>query len=115
MKVVASVKHRLHDPHREIESSGFQVPFEHPGRAETIAAALRADERFAVVEPAEWGTGPIEAVHDPGLVRFLASAWSDYQREVKAVHDVVPDVFALDAVLARKDTSPLPCTMAVTS
>ena len=61
MRVFASPRHRRHDPEREIESSGFQTPFEHPGRAETIAAAVAADQRFVVGEPPEWDTGPIEA------------------------------------------------------
>ncbi|MBA3287562.1 MAG: histone deacetylase family protein [Acidimicrobiia bacterium] len=100
MKVFSSPRHRLHDPEQELESSGWQPPFEHPGRAEAIHAALAADADFAIAEPAEWGTAPIEAVHDPGLVRFLASAWEDYQRDVRQVHDVVPDVFAMAGLRA---------------
>ena len=95
MKVFASDRHRLHDPEHEIEASRLQPPFEHPGRAEAIRAALAADDRFEIAEPAVRDTTPIEAVHDPGLVRFLASAWAEYQREVHPSHDVVPDVFAL--------------------
>lgn len=93
--VVASERHRGHDPEREIESSGFQAPFENPRRADVIRAALDAAGGFAVIEPTDRGTAPIEAVHDAGLVRFLATAWDDYQREVGPTHDVVPDVFAL--------------------
>ena len=94
--VFASDRHRLHDPEQEIEASAFQPPFEHPHRAEAIHAALVADDRFAVTEPAASSdTAAIEAVHDPGLVRFLATAWSEYQRDVHPAHDVVPDVFAL--------------------
>ena len=92
---VASDRHRLHDPERELESSRFQPPFEHPRRAEVIRAALAADDRFDVVAPQEWGTSPIEAVHDAGLVRFLSSAWEEYQRAHGPTHDVVPDVFAM--------------------
>jgi acetoin utilization deacetylase AcuC-like enzyme len=92
--VFASPRHQLHDPDHEIEASRVQRPFEHPGRAEAIRAALAADERFVIAEPNEWGTAPIEAVHDPGLVQFLASAWEQYQRDVHPAHDVVPDVFA---------------------
>ncbi|MET0460438.1 MAG: histone deacetylase family protein [Ilumatobacteraceae bacterium] len=95
IRVFASERQRLHDPEHELESSGFQTPFEHPGRADVILAALAVDERFVIAEPARTGTAPIEAVHDAGLVRFLATAWDDYQREVRPVHDVVPDVFAL--------------------
>jgi acetoin utilization deacetylase AcuC-like enzyme len=94
VKVFASPRHQLHDPDHEIEASRLQPPFEHPGRAEAIRAALAVDDGFVIAEPGEWGTDPIEAVHDPGLVRFLASAWEEYQHEVHPAHDVVPDVFA---------------------
>jgi acetoin utilization deacetylase AcuC-like enzyme len=95
VRVFASPRHRLHDPEHEIESSGLQPPFEHPGRAEAIRTALVAHGGFEITEPSDWGTAPIEAVHDPGLVRFLATAWEEYQRDVRPAHDVVPDVFAL--------------------
>lgn len=93
--VVASDHHRRHAPRQEIESSAVQPPFEHPHRAEVIRDALAADRTFTVVEPDGFGTDPITAVHDPGLVRFLETAWADYQREVGPTHDVVPDVFAM--------------------
>jgi acetoin utilization deacetylase AcuC-like enzyme len=99
-RAFASPLHRLHDPQRELESSTFQAPFENPRRAELILAALRADGAFDVAEPAEWGTAAIEAVHDPGLVRFLATAWAEYQQAVGATHDVVPDVFAMAGLRA---------------
>jgi acetoin utilization deacetylase AcuC-like enzyme len=93
--VFASERQRQHDPEHEIESSALQAPFEHPGRADAIRAALAADERFMIAEPPPTGTEMIEAVHDPDLVRFLATAWDEYQQEVGPTHDVVPDVFAL--------------------
>ncbi len=97
----ASSRHRRHDPEAELEASGLQPPFEHPGRADAIRAALEADGGFAVAEPPPTGTAAIEAVHDPGLVRFLSRAWADYQREVRPVHDVVPDVFAMSGLRER--------------
>jgi acetoin utilization deacetylase AcuC-like enzyme len=98
VKVVYTLRHRLHHPQREFEASGFQEPLEHPGRAEIIRAALAADGGFEFIAPDEVGTEPIEAVHDPGLVRFLETAWEEYQRERGACHDVVPDVFAMAAL-----------------
>ena len=95
MKVVYTLRHRLHHPQREFEASGFQEPLEHPERAEIIRAALAADGEFEFIAPDEWGTDPIEAVHDAGLVKFLESAWEEYQRERGHTHDVVPDVFAM--------------------
>jgi len=99
MRVVASDRHRGHAPLAEIESSGLQPPFEHPGRAEAIHDTLAADDRFELVEPDTWGTTPIEAVHDPGLVRFLERAWADYQLRHPGTHDVVPDVFAMPGLV----------------
>jgi acetoin utilization deacetylase AcuC-like enzyme len=99
MLVVASDRHRGHAPIAEIESSGLQPPFEHPGRADAIDRAVRADDRFTVVEPARHGTEPIEAVHDPGLVAFLERAWREYQVKHPGTHDVVPDVFAMPGLL----------------
>ena len=98
MKVVYTLRHRLHHPERELERSRLQPPFEHPGRAETIRAALAADDRFELVAPDEWGTDPITAVHDPGLVAFLETAWAEYQQAVGPTHDVIPDVFAMSAL-----------------
>ena len=96
--VWASRRHRLHDPDAELEASGLQPPFEHPGRADAIHAALEADGGFTVSEPPPTGTAAIEDVHDAGLVRFLSTAWADYQRDVRPVHDVVPDVFAMSGL-----------------
>jgi acetoin utilization deacetylase AcuC-like enzyme len=95
VKVVYTLRHRLHHPQRELEASTFQEPLEHPGRAEIIRAALAADPAFEFIAPDEYGTEPIEAVHDRGLVEFLSTAWEEYQRERGHTHDVVPDVFAM--------------------
>ncbi|HUF98078.1 MAG TPA: histone deacetylase family protein [Ilumatobacter sp.] len=94
MKVVYSLHHRLHHPEREVEGGRLQEPFEHPGRAEIIRSTLAADDRFDFIAPDEFGTTPIEAVHDPALIAFLERAWTDHQRLHGPVHDVVPDVFA---------------------
>ncbi|HEY5663923.1 MAG TPA: histone deacetylase family protein [Ilumatobacter sp.] len=98
MKVVYTLRHRLHHPERELEQGRLQEPFEHPGRAEIIRAALAADTAFEFVAPDEWGAEPIEAVHDPGLVAFLESAWALYQAAHGPTHDVVPDLFPLAAL-----------------
>lgn len=98
MLVFASDRHRGHDPQHELEASTVQDPFEHPGRAEAIRRTLVADPRFSIVEPADAGTAVIEAVHDPGLVRFLETAWAEYQIEVGPRHDVTADVFHLAAL-----------------
>jgi acetoin utilization deacetylase AcuC-like enzyme len=103
LTVVATDRHRLHAPLAEIEASGLQPPFEHPGRADAILTTLGADDRFTVVEPDDWGEGPVRAVHDPGLVDFLARAWREYQSVHPGTHDVVADVFVQPGLLAGMD------------
>jgi acetoin utilization deacetylase AcuC-like enzyme len=95
VKVVYTLRHRHHHPRAEVEAGALQEPFEHPGRAEIIRAALAADDAFEFVAPDDWGTAPIEAVHHPGLVEFLETAWGLYQDAHGPTHDVVPDVFAM--------------------
>jgi acetoin utilization deacetylase AcuC-like enzyme len=97
--VVSSDAHRLHAPLAEIESSGLQAPWENPGRADAIHDTLAADERFRMVRPDVWGTEPITAVHDRGLVEFLERAWREYQLRHPGTHDVVPDVFCAAGLL----------------
>ena len=70
MHVVYTPAHLRHDPHVEFETSRAHSPFEHIGRAEAIRETLQADGSFDFRAPTAWGTDPIEAVHDPGLVRF---------------------------------------------
>jgi acetoin utilization deacetylase AcuC-like enzyme len=93
VNVVYTAAHLLHDPHVEFETSSAHSPYEHIGRAETIRQALEGDGTFTFHGPTEWGNGPIEAVHDPGLVRFLSSAWVEYQERHPGTREVVPDVF----------------------
>jgi acetoin utilization deacetylase AcuC-like enzyme len=93
MRVVYTPAHLRHDPHVEFENSRAHRPYEHIGRAEAIRAAIEADGNFQFEEPASWGTDPIEAVHDPGLVRFLTTAWAEYQAAAGPAREVVPDVF----------------------
>ncbi len=109
--VVASPAHRLHSPLAEIEASGLQSPWEHPGRAEAIHDALAADDRFELCSPDDWGIEPITDVHDPGLVEFLARAWAGYQVQHPGTHDVVPDVFLRSALL--DGIGPLPADLPV--
>ena len=75
VRVIYSPTHLLHDPSFEV-AGGVRIPaWEVTGRAEAIRAALAADPAFEVAGPVAHGLDPILAVHDPGLVGFLESAW----------------------------------------
>ncbi len=108
MRVVYSPAHRLHDPAFEV-ASGQRVPaLEVPARAEAIRAALAADPAFELVEPAGHGLEPILAVHDPGMVRFLQSAWDDWRAWGERADEMIPDVFPLPAARGGAGTARAP-------
>jgi acetoin utilization deacetylase AcuC-like enzyme len=81
MQVVYSPRHLAHDIDTETYM-GVGVPAnEVAERAERIRSALEADGGFPFSEPTDHGETPITAVHDPGLVRFLAAAWSEVRAQ----------------------------------
>jgi acetoin utilization deacetylase AcuC-like enzyme len=94
MRVVYSPLHLAHDPVSETVM-GLPVPAnEVAERAERIRAALEADGGFEITAPVEHGQGPIEAVHDPGLVRFLEEAWSEFRRQAIPRSSLIPETIA---------------------
>jgi acetoin utilization deacetylase AcuC-like enzyme len=81
MQVVYSPSHLGHDITHET-FMGVAIPAnEVAERAEIIRETLDADGGFPRSESTEHGEGPITAVHDPGLVRFLSEAWSELRRQ----------------------------------
>jgi acetoin utilization deacetylase AcuC-like enzyme len=81
MQVVYTPRHLAHDIDTETYM-GVGVPAnEVAERAERIRSALEADGGFTLQEPTEHGEAPITAVHDPGLVRFLETAWSELRAQ----------------------------------
>jgi acetoin utilization deacetylase AcuC-like enzyme len=98
MKVVYTPHHLAHDVTHETYL-GESIPACEVGeRAENIRAALVADGGFELIEPTEHGLEPIHAVHDPGLVRFVAEAWEQGQRETIERSFLVADTFPVRAM-----------------
>ncbi len=94
MRVVHSPLHVGHDPSVEVFSGRQAATYEVGARAEAIRAALAEDAAFRLEPPVEHGTDPILAVHDPGLVRYLETAWDEWRRaEPGAPHALVADTF----------------------
>src|SRR5919198_5498080 len=59
---VDSPAHRGHDPGSEVAAGTVARYPESPARAESIRAALGADQRITLCEPAEHGLEPVLAV-----------------------------------------------------
>ncbi len=81
MRVVYSPAHLGHDITTQTVM-GVQVPAnEVANRAERIRRTLIADGGFAFANPTQHGDGPITAVHDAGLLKFLAEAWEEARKQ----------------------------------
>lgn len=79
MNVYYSKTHAAHAPPFEIFDGGEKVAnFEVPQRMERILEALRADGRFEILPPEDFGLAPIKAVHDDGYLSFLETAFDEW-------------------------------------
>jgi acetoin utilization deacetylase AcuC-like enzyme len=93
VKVVYSPAHLAHDVSLETYL-GQPIPAnEVAERAEIIRSTLEADGGFEFVGPSDHGEEPIEAVHDPGLIRFLESAWREVVSQKVDVPYLVADTY----------------------
>ena len=93
MRCVYSHTHAFHSPESETEA-GVQIPtYEMPRRAEVIRAELQADGGFDFADPGNHGIDPVLAVHDRGLVDYLAHAW-DEKGASAGEGAIVPDSIA---------------------
>ena len=105
MKVVYSPDQTRHDPAAEIWVGVRIVGTEVARRVELVAAAAEA-RGHQLVAPRPVTAAEIEAVHDPGLVEFLRTAWSLWQEsrypEEPGQDRVVPYVFPLSAVTSGR-------------
>lgn len=82
MKVFHSPSHAQHAPPFEIFDGGEKITnFEAPERMERILSALRADGRYEIHPPDDFGLGPIQAVHAPGYLDFLRTAFAEWMEE----------------------------------
>jgi acetoin utilization deacetylase AcuC-like enzyme len=93
VQVVYSRAHLAHDVSFETYL-GQPVPAnEVAERAEIIRLSLEEDGGFTIAAPTEHGEAPITTIHDPGLVRFLESAWSAAKEENLDLPYLVADTY----------------------
>jgi len=97
MRVVYSAEHLRHEPAHEYEDGKAIANYEVPERAETIRRALEADGGFTFEVHTEHGTESIAAVHDPAMLDYLASAWSEWVAAGEKAPEILPDTFPLPA------------------
>ena len=80
MKTVYSEDHRQHFPQGELSGGEFVTPFERPSRVEYILRRLKARGFEAPIGPEKLDTGPVKKIHDKGFLKFLETAWEEWQK-----------------------------------
>ncbi len=105
MKVVYSPEQIRHDPAAEIWV-GVRIPGTEVGRRVELIAEAAVQAGHQLVPPRPVTPSELEAVHDPGLIDFLRTAWSrwqqsDYPRE-PGQDRVVPYVFPLASLTSGR-------------
>ena len=96
-------EHRLHEPSAEIWVGVRTPAAELPARADAIRATL-VEAGAEVVAATPHDDGPVEAVHDPALLAFLASAWTEWEAaglpDDPGQDQVVPYIFPHPGLMA---------------
>ena len=112
MKIFYSETHRRHNPSFEVFDGGQRVPYlETPDRMDKILTALGNTDWADIKEPANFGLGPILAVHDPGYINFLATAWNEWAAG-QPDSDTLPDnPILLPATFALRRTPHRPASV----
>ena len=79
MITVYSEDHRLRSAKTELSGGELVPPCECPERMDQILNALRSRGVDDIRAPDDFGMGPLERVHGPAYLTFLATVWSDWQ------------------------------------
>lgn len=94
MHIIYTEQHKLHATDRLERDGRPFVTEEVPARAEIILRAVQAEQLGAVSAPVDHGPEPILAVHDPGYVDFLRSAYAEAAAQFKQVGPIFADYYA---------------------
>ena len=110
MKTVFSPLHVRRTVTTELDGGLLIAPHEKPSRAETILARVKDQALGEVLEPEEFGLGPVTRVHTPDYVAFLETCWQDWLAagkpgEAIAVAWRQPDVEVRPDRLRRRDAA----------
>ena len=78
MRTFFSEDHRRHFPQGELSGGELVTPFERPSRVEYVLDRLRERGFPAPEAPGAPEMDAIRALHDPGYLRFLETAWDEW-------------------------------------
>lgn len=91
MQVVYHEAQKAHDPETFLVNGAQQRSPEQPGRVDALLTAAR-EQGHGVVAPADYGLGPVAAVHTPEYIQFLQNAYTRWSRIEGASKEIVPNI-----------------------
>ncbi|WP_274628766.1 histone deacetylase family protein [Arvimicrobium flavum] len=94
MKAYYAIEQKRHDPKAFLSSGAPQPNPEQPERAERLLAGARA-AGCEIERPANYGLGPIAAVHTPEYLAFLEHIFTRWRRIEGASEEVIPNIHPL--------------------
>ncbi|MFW5969842.1 MAG: histone deacetylase family protein [Halofilum sp. (in: g-proteobacteria)] len=90
MRTIFSDDQLLHHGRGELNEGRIDPAYEKPERARIILRRIRAAGLGPVIEPDPFERAPIERVHAPDYLDFLAGAWDDWVAEHGDAVDALP-------------------------
>ncbi len=93
MHTVYAQQHLLHATANLLVEGVPYICEEVPERAEILRHAILDSQTGPLIAPTDHGLAPILAVHDPGYVDFLQSAYAEYPSAKIANEPIVPGSF----------------------
>ncbi|MCA8968962.1 MAG: histone deacetylase family protein [Planctomycetes bacterium] len=78
MQTYFSADHALHAPSFELHGGAMVEPFEKPSRIDSILERLASRGFDAPRAPGDLDMAPVRTVHDAGYLRFLETAWDEW-------------------------------------
>lgn len=80
MLTIYSDSHLLRDSKTELFGGQLVYPHERPSRAAYILERVKAVKLGDIQAPRDYGLEPVYKVHDGGFVKFLETAWEEWQK-----------------------------------
>ncbi|WP_327031178.1 histone deacetylase family protein [Micromonospora sp. NBC_01740] len=91
MTTVLGREHRKHDPSHQVDDGQIVDVLDRPERVDALLRGVRS-VGTRVVAPTAHGEESLLTVHDPGMLRFLATAYARWSEEGRP-GPVIPDSF----------------------
>ena len=103
MKTIYNDRHGAHAATHEFFRGQLVPAFEGPARADCVLAAVQAAGLGPLLVPVDHGLVPLEQVHAPAYLRFVAGAWAEWQA-LGGKGDAFPAVWPVRSL--RSDVEP---------